>query len=69
MCAEQRMPMTMSTSDLMTDLAPGRPTFTEATAEGLDRLWAAIFNEGDGFPGRVADDVEAALARRDRFCR
>ena len=37
----------------MTELAALRPDLPEATNDGLDRLWAAIMDEGDA--SRVDD--------------
>lgn len=41
----------------MTELAALPPVFSEATDYGLDRLWAAIVNEGE-------DDIDSAPAPR-----
>ena len=41
----------------MTELATLPPVLPEATNDGLDRLWAAIVNEGD-------DDIDSPPARR-----
>jgi hypothetical protein len=32
------------------------------TTRGLDRLWAAILDEGEDFEGLDEDDIEAAMS-------